>query len=67
MRALVFSFFLFSAIAYPLDIDSYCKGLCMNRYQDGIERGGQCACIDYYPINTTGRIDQISRPKKVEN
>lgn len=53
-----------SLAANPLDLASYCKGWCKARYQDGIFGGSRgCACIDYFPINLSRRIEV---PKKVK-
>lgn len=64
MKVLVFATVLAASVAYPLDLGSYCKGFCSNRYQDGIERSGKCACIDYYPINPDNRIAPLGVPRK---
>ena len=78
LLALIYVFAFFSAKADPIrhggerrdtespltDPSSYCKGFCQNRYQDGFYSLNRCACIDYYPINTTGKIEVWKRGKR---
>ena len=60
---------LFMAAIWPrnaptTDWESYCAGWCRARYQDGIYKNSKCACIDYYPINLSNRIEPLhSAPK----
>lgn len=46
-----------------LDLDSYCAGLCRARYQDGEYRHGECACMDYIPVNLSQRFITPKRAK----
>lgn len=46
-----------------LDLNSYCKGVCQARYQDGIYMRGKCACIDYQPVNLPQRFTLPKRAK----
>lgn len=47
-----------------IDLESYCKGFCSSRYQDGIYRSGRCFCGDYYPVNLENRIQPLSKPRR---
>lgn len=57
-------FALLIVLIAPIDLASYCKGYCSTRYQDGIERNGQCFCGDYYPINLENRIAPLRQPRR---
>lgn len=61
---LFFTLLALVALTYPADIASYCRGYCAARYQDGIERAGKCACIDYYPINLENRIPPLKQARR---
>jgi hypothetical protein len=49
-----------------LDLDSYCRGFCSNRYQTGFydQDKRQCLCGDYYPVNLENRLNIPNRPEK---
>lgn len=60
---LILALLICSAVAAGVDLPSYCAGWCRSRYQDGTEIHGRCACIDYYPINPSPRIEMPKRMK----
>lgn len=48
--------------ADSLDLNSYCKGKCQVRYQDGMYLHDRCACIDYFSVDTTYKLGVPTRP-----
>lgn len=47
-----------------LELNSYCKGVCQARYQDGAYLNGKCACIDYQAVNIPQRFEVPGKRKK---
>ena len=66
MKAWVWLLLLWPSVSATLDLNSYCKGLCTSRYQDGIyvKSRGKCGCMDFYPVNLENRIDRFYRQKE---
>lgn len=58
------AFRIMIVLAAVIDLNSYCRGLCASRYQDGFFRGGKCACVDYFSVNLPQRFDVPRRTKK---
>lgn len=54
-------FAILATLGLAFDPASYCKGLCLDRYQDGIYLNGKCACIDYRDLAVQ---KQIGVPRK---
>jgi hypothetical protein len=49
--------------ANTVDLDALCRGWCMQRFDDGFNRGDYCACVTYEPIPG----GKIRMPKRNRN
>lgn len=63
LGVLAFTPFILSASEERrIDLNSYCKGKCSQRYQDGMYLNGKCACMDYFDAKPKNRLESPKRP-----
>lgn len=53
---------LATVVLAAIELNSYCKGVCQARYEDGFYSAGKCACVDYVPVNLRQRFEVPKRP-----
>lgn len=63
---LAYTRFISIVLIAAIDLNSYCKGLCSARYQDGFysKDAQRCGCVDYFIVNTTNSVRLPNRAKK---